>query len=75
MRLLLLSDSGEFSFTRNFVGNDKTPPYAILSYTWGADTNEVTFENLTKGTSKDKPSYKKIRFYREQAKKDGLQYF
>ncbi|KAI9644102.1 hypothetical protein NHQ30_007455 [Ciborinia camelliae] len=36
------------------------PEYAILSHTWGADTDEVNFQNLMDGTGRDKPGYKKI---------------
>ncbi len=75
MRLLQRSNTGEFSLTKDFVGDDTIPPYAILSHTWGADTEEVTFEDLTDGTGKDKPGYEKIRFCGEQARRDGLQYF
>src|ERR1700735_5450999 len=75
MRLLRRSKSGEFSFSRNFVGNDIIPPYAILSHTWGADSTEVTFEDLTNGTGKDKPGYEKIRFCGERAGQDDLEYF
>src|SRR5271156_1681086 len=75
MRLLRSSKPGEFNFSRNFVGNDIIPPYAILSHTWGADSTEVPFEDLTNGTGKDKPGYKKIRFCGEQARQDDLQYF
>jgi hypothetical protein len=46
-----------------------------LSHTWGADAEEVTFEDLTNGTGKDKPGYEKIHFCRQQAKQDGLEYF
>ncbi|KAI9770859.1 MAG: hypothetical protein M1839_003022 [Geoglossum umbratile] len=74
MRLLLRSSTGEFSLTKNFVGDNNIPPYAILSHTWGADVKEVTFEDLTNGTGKDKPGYKKIRFCGEQARQDDLQY-
>src|ERR1700733_7891761 len=35
MRLLRRSNTGELSFSRNFVGKDTIPPYAILSHTWG----------------------------------------
>ena len=66
MRLLRRSKPSEFSFSRNFVGNDIIPPYAILSHTWGADSTEVTFEDLTNGTGKDKPGYEKIRFCGER---------
>ncbi|PVH71070.1 heterokaryon incompatibility [Cadophora sp. DSE1049] len=43
---------------RNFVG-DNIPKYAILSHTWSADTEEVTFQDLMNYT----------------AERDGLQYF
>ena len=59
MRLLQRTNTGEFSLTK-FNCNEVIPPYAILSHTWGADTKEVTFNNLTNGTSKDKPGYEKI---------------
>ncbi|KAH8693449.1 hypothetical protein GQ44DRAFT_635100, partial [Phaeosphaeriaceae sp. PMI808] len=49
--------------------------YAILSHTWGADTEEVTFDDLTNGTAKDKPGYEKIQFCKEQATQDGLEWF
>jgi hypothetical protein len=75
MRLLLRSNSGKFSLTKDLVGDDIIPPYAILSHTWGVDTEEVTFEDLTNGTGKDKPGYEKIRFCGEQARQDDLQYF
>jgi hypothetical protein len=74
MRLLLRSETGKFSFTKEFAGNDVIPRYAILSHTWGADDEEVTFEDLTKGTGENKHGYKKIKFCGEQAWKDGLQY-
>jgi hypothetical protein len=72
MRLLLRSDSGEFSLTKDFVGDNTIPPYAILSHTY---TDEVTFKDLTNGIGEDKPGYRKIRFCREQARKDSLQHF
>jgi hypothetical protein len=75
MRLLQCSNGGVFSLTTNLVSEDEIPLYAILSHTWGADTEEVTFQDVTNGASKDKASYKKIRFCGEQALQDGLQYF
>jgi hypothetical protein len=50
MRLLKHKDNSEFSLIE-FIG-DKIPRYAILSYTWRADDEEVTFKDLIKGTSK-----------------------
>ena len=73
MRLLEADDDGGFSLTKNF--GDDVPLYAILSHTWGADTEEVTYSDLIEKTNKSKASYDKIRFYGEQAKRDGLKYF
>jgi hypothetical protein len=74
MRLLERDHNGEFRFTKDLVG-DLIPRYAILSHTWGPDTEEVTFKDLVSGTGKDKVGYDKIRFCSEQASYDGLQYF
>ncbi len=74
MRLLERNNAGEFSLTKDLVDDD-IPRYAILSHTWGADSEEVTFEDVMKGTGKSKPGYDKIRFCGEQAGRDGLQYF
>jgi hypothetical protein len=53
----------------------RSPPYAILSHTWGADDEEVTFDDLAKKLGKDKVGYKKIELCGKQAKRDDLQYF
>lgn len=73
MRLLRRNDTGDFSLTQ--FPEDAIPPYAILSHTWGADSEEVTFDDLTNGTGKDKPGYKKIQLCGEQALQDSLEYF
>ena len=74
MRLLQYNNNdGEFSLTKDFVG--EFPEYAILSHTWGADTEEVTFRDMIKGTGTSKRGFGKIRFCGEQARRDGLQYF
>jgi hypothetical protein len=73
MRLLEGNNDGEFRLTEH-VGDAK-PPYAILSHTWGATTEEVTFRDLIDGTGKDKVGYDKIRFCGERARHDSLQYF
>src|SRR6266568_2116349 len=70
---LLRKENDEIVITE-FVGND-VPPYAILSHTWGADDQEVTFKDLTEGTGKNKAGYGKIEFCGKQAASDGLQYF
>jgi hypothetical protein len=73
MRLLRLEANGEFSLVE-FVGKD-IPRYAVLSHTWGADDEEVTFKDLVDGAGKSKPGYSKIRFCGMQVAKDGLQFF
>jgi len=75
MRLLQPSETCQFSLTKDLVGDDPIPPYAILSHTWGSDDEEVTFEDITKGIADGKTGYEKIRFCGEQARRDGLQYF
>ena len=74
MRLLQRNSAGKLCLTEDFVG-DNIPRYAILSHTWGADAEEVTFQDLVNGTGRDKSGYKKIYFCETQAKRDGLQYF
>ncbi|KAL5313070.1 hypothetical protein ACEPPN_019497 [Leptodophora sp. 'Broadleaf-Isolate-01'] len=76
MRLLQYNNDGDFSLTEFF--EDDIPEYTILSHRWGAE--EVTFKDLTDGTSKGKTSYGKIgygkiQFCGEQARRDSLQYF
>jgi hypothetical protein len=71
MRLLQCDNDGNLSPTEFF--EDHIPEYAILSHRWGAE--EVTFRDLTVGTSKAKAGYGKIQFCGEQARLDGLEYF
>jgi hypothetical protein len=75
MRLLHLSSTGGLSFSKELVGDDTIPPYAILSHTWGADTEEISYGDLMNNTGRDKPGYKKILSCGEQARRDGLPYF
>lgn len=74
MHLLQFTSTDQLSLSEKIVGNN-IPRYAILSHTWGADTEEVTFQDLKDGTGRDKSGYKKIYFCGEQARRDGLQYF
>jgi hypothetical protein len=73
MRLLRRKSNSDFSLTKDLI--DNIPPYAILSHTWGPDTEEVTFRDMMDGTGKSKAGYNKIRFCGEQAERDGLKYF
>jgi hypothetical protein len=74
MRLLKYDARGALVLTPDLPDNT-IPPYAILSHTWGPDADEVTFEDITKGTGTRKTGYYKIRFCGEQARSDGLHHF
>ncbi|KAF2198480.1 HET-domain-containing protein, partial [Delitschia confertaspora ATCC 74209] len=73
MRLLQLKENGTFSLTK--YADDKTPKYAILSHTWGAEDEEVNFKDMERGTATSKIGYKKIQFCGSQAAQEGLKYF
>jgi hypothetical protein len=73
MRLLRYSESDELNI-HSFDDGD-IPSYAILSHTWGADVDEVTFADLQTGNGKTKSCYKKILFCGKQAQRDSLRYF
>jgi hypothetical protein len=79
MRLLKYGEDGRITISS--FDDDALPRYAILSHTWGADVEEVTFADLANGDGKHKPDYKKklgyrkIRFCGERTQQDGLQYF
>jgi hypothetical protein len=60
MCLLEHKYDGEFSLTKDLI--NQIPPYAILSRTWEADAEGVTFRDLMDGTGKSKSGYDKIRF-------------
>ncbi|OAG06349.1 HET-domain-containing protein [Paraphaeosphaeria sporulosa] len=73
MRLLQYSESGELSI--HSFDDGAIPPYAILSHTWGADGDEVSFADVETGDSRTKPGYRKIIFCGERARDNGLEYF
>jgi hypothetical protein len=58
MRLLEYSKDRELIITS--FDDYKLPPYAILSYRWGEEAEEVSFEDIERNTGKDKSGYKKI---------------
>src|SRR3569833_4019459 len=55
--------------------DDKTPPYAILSHTWGPDAEELTFQDIKQGKI-EKPGIGTVnlRGCLKQAQADGLAY-
>jgi hypothetical protein len=73
MYLLQLQADGELSL--NVFYGDQIPQYAILSHTWIANHEEVTFKDIMKGKGKGKAGYQKLHFIATQATMDGLKYF
>jgi hypothetical protein len=73
MRLLEVLPNSQFRLSEN-IGS-AIPPYAILSHTWGNDSEEVTFEDIVKGVNRHKAGYEKLKFCGKQAARDGLRYF
>jgi WD40 repeat protein len=73
MRLVKFNDHGEPSLVERT--GDRIPLYAILSHTWGTDNEEVSYEDLQKGTGMHKSGYDKIRFCAQRAEQDGLRFF
>ena len=71
MRLLSLNGQGKLDGAE--FSQDKIPPYAILSHTWG--TEEVSFLDLINQNSENKAGYRKVVFCGKQAARDNLQYF
>ncbi|KAH6845648.1 hypothetical protein B0I37DRAFT_356096 [Chaetomium sp. MPI-CAGE-AT-0009] len=57
-----------------FLGYE-TPPYAILSHTWGVDEEELDFDDVKEGRI-DKPGAGSVKFRGccRQAAKEGLEY-
>ncbi|KAM5349182.1 hypothetical protein ACJ41O_009005 [Fusarium nematophilum] len=75
MRLLRRKANGAIELT-NYPEEENLPKYAVLSHTWLADEEEVTFKDMMRGNAEAKPaSYRKIRFCGEQAASDGLEHF
>jgi hypothetical protein len=73
MHLLRINADGSFSLITYIAC--RIPCYAILSHTWEAGNQEVTFQELENGIGSSKAGYRKIQFCGGQAKRDGLQYF
>ncbi|CAK3868340.1 Vegetative incompatibility [Lecanosticta acicola] len=61
MRLLSYDSCDELQVSRDRADDD-APPYAILSHTWGADDEEITFADLTSDSYQSKVGYRKIEF-------------
>ncbi|KAH8796092.1 hypothetical protein F5882DRAFT_287587, partial [Hyaloscypha sp. PMI_1271] len=64
MSLLHRNNNSDLSLTKFFKST--IPKYTILLYRWGGE--EVIIADLMHSTTKDKASYRKIQFYREQVR-------
>jgi hypothetical protein len=73
MRLLRISSDSNLALVE--YDDRSTPPYAILSHTWGAKEEEVSYKDLLECDGRTKIGYKKLSFCAKQALKDGLCYF
>jgi hypothetical protein len=74
MHLMKFDSPGELTL-KGFFDDEHIPSYAILSHTWGPDSEEVTFIDINIGCGKKKAGYSKIQFSGQQAYKDGLPHF
>ena len=73
MRLIKIT--GQNHFSPMDYEEKKGPRYAVLSHTWGANNEEVTYKDLIEGTGVSKAGWQKLEFCRKQAAADGLQHF
>jgi hypothetical protein len=71
----LIRNEGQRNLSLVECDDTNIPRYAILSHTWGADGDEVTFKDHMEGTGKNKAGHNKINFCRKQAASDGLHHF
>ena len=71
----LIKDRGQEGLVLVEYHENAIPAYAILSHTWGADDEEVTYKDFMESTKKRKAGWKKIEFCRKQAVVDNIQYF
>lgn len=69
MRLVSVHTLALTSVLRNDI-----PPYAILSHTWESFDEELSFQDLSNGSGKQKNGYRKITFCAQQAIRDGIDF-
>lgn len=78
MRLLQIDNDAGDEFSLAEFNGEKTPPYAILSHTWGPEGTEVTFQDLVQGTGKSaigEAGMEKIRACGRQTARHKLKHF
>ncbi|KAK2005498.1 HET-domain-containing protein [Colletotrichum eremochloae] len=73
MRFLTVSENNELALVER-VGTE-IEPYAILSHTWGRDSDEISYKDFVENRYKSKKGFLKLDFCRKRAAFDGLEYF
>lgn len=74
MRLLRIEDDGDLRPVE-YMDKKEIPPYAMLSHTWGADSEEVAPRDILEGEDTNKIGYDKIRACGRYVTCDGLKLF
>ncbi|KAH8733124.1 hypothetical protein GQ44DRAFT_696960 [Phaeosphaeriaceae sp. PMI808] len=73
MRFLQIQGNGELSLAER--APDCLPPYAILSHTWGASNEEVTYQDFLSDMGREKVGHRKLALCGKQAARDGFEFF
>jgi hypothetical protein len=79
MRLIRFFESGEYCLTKH-PDAEKVPFYGILSHRWGAEGEEITYEELLDGErrcvgERARLGNQKLEFCQRRADEEGLRYF
>ncbi|KAL6706174.1 hypothetical protein ACN47E_006090 [Coniothyrium glycines] len=75
MRLLRYHFVGNgWSYELQDFQGQQTPPYAILSHTWGPDDDEVSYQDVKNGTGLGKAGWSKIEFCIARANEENIQW-
>lgn len=57
-----------------FIAENVTPRYAILSHTWGSPKDEVKLQELEHSEVEQKPGYQKIEYCCLEALREDLEW-
>ena len=74
MRLLKINNVNGDDVDFELVKPRGIPSYAILSHTWGDDSDELSFEDLENGTGREKNGYQKVKKFLAKTWQAGLEY-
>ncbi|PMD29259.1 HET-domain-containing protein [Hyaloscypha variabilis F] len=74
MRLLKINNVNGDDVEFELVNREGKPNYAILSHTWGKDTDELSFEDMKNDEGCNKIGYQKMKKFLAKAWQAGLRY-